>query len=1062
MTENYCISSKITPPVINSDVIERERLYDLFKYNNGSKISIISAPSGSGKTVLISQFIRWTNQQTIWYQLDEYDNDIITFLRYLVTSISQHCSYSSKLLEHLNKSEQQINELRLYVILLIKELESYVHQPLIIVLEDYHVINNPVIHQFLQELIMYLPEKLYVILSSRYQVPLNIIRYKNHGMVNIIKANNLKFNLSEIRAYFSEKFNFEDDVFQKIKDESDGWAVGISLIKLSLATNDNLIKPQALINTKNYDELYHYFMEEIYSQLSQELKSFLLATSMLNELSVSICNALLHIQNSDVILGTLKRKNLFIIEIDTADGHYRYHQLFRKFLQTQLPDKKPYYKRTADFYLSYGDIVQAIDLYILAQEYEVAVIEIQNTGIQLLEKGSIKTVEKWLKLLPNHLCTNNALLLLLKGMIYNHLTKWQKSIVLLDKAILMNKDNNNKVYVKALFYKANSYRKMGKYEDSLNIINMIIPILEKESINHWYKIILEKINILLWIGNLREAIYTLKKIIDRSNKEDTQYFTALFLEHLGATYYASGEYYKAIDYYKQAYSKYENLEDSISEFEKEYYSQRSTMARIYRDWGETDKAHELIIKEISIKERLGLLNDLPRAYHQLALIYHDYGKKNKALTYFDKASELFTLLDINDFQWTWHEALYGKILIDYNEKQKGIYLIEKAIENSKKNSEFNKAVCNVFGSYISLAKGEIKQALNTVNQSLIIGKKINAQTLISLCHMMKANIYLILDKRDLALESTIKCLELAEKNNYIEGFVSYNPNLNPLVQFAKDQGIFVEFINKVLKRSPQTKENIENIKDIHISCKSKVKPLIYVKLFGNMAILDSNNNYLKEYQLKTTKAHELLAYLLLNTKEGTLKEEILEALWPEKDPKKSSNLLYTYSYEIRSLLKKIGISNSLQYKNKRYSISKEKIDCDVFQFTREINSQNINNIEHAIKLYNKKFINSFDNLWITNTQKGLEKVYLQALLKTANYYIKLKNYDMSKVYLERLIETDNLSETAYELLMNLHIQFNNNIAAINTYKTYQMTLYRELGIHPNNNMIKLYQRALNS
>lgn len=1062
MTEKlYCMTSKITPPTISTEVIERKRLYDLFHYGKGSKITIVSAPSGYGKTVLISQFVHWSNQITAWYQLDKYDNDILTFIRYIITSISKHhLQFGAQLLKHLEQPGETINEMRLYVILLIKEIEAWINQPLILVLEDYHLITNPRIHQFLQELIMDMPKNLHIVLSSRFQVPLNITRLISHGTANLIEANNLKFTSDEIKTYFSREFHFHEEIFNKIQNQTDGWAVGISLIKLSLPANKKIELPQTFINKKNKSEVYNYFMEEIYSQLSQELKTFLLATSILDELSVSVCDSLLDIQNSNRILEILKQKNLFILELETADGHYRYHQLFKRFLQEQLYDKKPYYIKAAGYYLSTGELIQAIDYYILGEAYELAIYKIKNIGISLLEKGSTDTVERWLEKLPNHLFENNKMLLLMKGIIYNQKTKWEKSLITLDKAIQLSKNTDKQAFAKGLFYKANTYRKMGRYEDSLDIINQIIPFNDKENIRYWYRIILEKVNILLWIGKLDEAIYSLKVGVDRARKDANPYLVALFLEHIGAMYYTMGEYYKAVDYYQQAYNQYDSLNDSISEFEKEYYSQRTTLARIYRDWGEVDKAYELIKEEIATKEKLGFLNDLPRAYHQLALIYHDFGKRDMAIEYFEKASSFYNQLNIHDFQWTWHEALYGKILIDYGEKQKGIYLINKAINQSQNNSEFNIALCNFFGCYMYLAMGEINRVFEILDYSLSIAQKVNAKYLISLCHMMKANIYIFLDKKELALEHTTKCLELANKNNYLQGFVGYNPKSNPIVKFAKKQGLYDEFINKILMSPPQKEIDIYKMKKR--SSDPMIKASIFVQLFGNTVILNQDRKYLKDYQLKTTKAKELIAYLLINNKEGNTKEEILEALWPEKDPKKSSNLLYTYSYEIRSLLKKIGISKGIQYENKRYCINNERIDSDVVQFTSVAKSLDIKKIEHAIEIYSDKFMNSFDNPWILNQRISLENSYIKALFQAAKYYIELKNYDKSKIYLEQLIETDNLSEKAYELLMGLHIEYGNNIAAIRTFKSYKNILDKELGIHPNGKMIELYEIACKS
>lgn len=1095
------LTVKISPPQIGAETITRQRLLKSFDGYSYKKLTTVSAPTGYGKTVLISQFAKQVNQPVVWYQLDEFDNDLTIFIRYFIAGIARKIPHFGwQTLDFIEQQKDVCKHVRSIVVLIANELEARVQEGLVFILDDYHLIKETMIYKFMEELIEYLPQGVHIVISSRYVLPLKYSRLKAHGLVNEVTYESLKFSRNEIRVFldFHKGSGISKDIIEKAEIETDGWAVALSLIKASLVRREEVKRDLDLMQWKSREEVYNYLAEEVFNQLSEELQTFLIHTSILDVITPNICDELLERNDTKEILANLMKRNIFLLKIEEGENTYRYHHLFRDFLQERLGKKKQIFlEKAGQYYLTKGEFQQAIEYYLTAGLYEKAGLAIEKIGIEMLKSGKWQTVNRWIEKIPKENIKKSACFMLLKGVVYSNKGMWNEALIQLDGAIeIFLSSGNQEGVLSARFQKSIVLRRRGLSDKSLKLLNEILASVYSLPILKWYDIMLEKVNILLWTGSLNEAVETLKQGIESAQHDEEHGLVAYFMEHLGATYYATGDYYKAVEFYEAAKERYLQVYNPLSMIEKERYSQRTTLARIYRDWGELEKALELIQEEINIKEELGLMDDLPRAYHQLALICNDLGEKEEAERHFQHADELYNKLDRRDFQWTWHRALYGRILIKNGKSQKGKLLIQKAIERAKENSDFNLAVCEFIGACGYISCGQINEALELLEHALEEGKNIGAKNLICQCYWILSNIYLNMGNEEKAKEYALHCFTLARDGNYMQVFLSYEATSFPIIKRAIEMGIEEGFIEKIVLRLGRRAQEMlqELVKYPHLDIKQRAKQLLLqvegkeiipqerillnppqektqenelaiVYCFGNFEVLGKDDY--QPVQWKTSKAKELFAYLIKNSNKTINKEKILEDIWPDMDPEQTSKWLHTYIYQIRKVLKNFGIRKGLIYEHKGYRLESQRVVCDVDKFEYIINNYQLEEKENqlkylikAINLYRGEYLEGCYSKWIIEEKHRLEGLYLLALERLAERYIEDKEYHQAVDCLNKMLKTAPLLEKAHEMLMIIYEKMGDRIAAITQYENFHQTIKSELGIEPRTQMKALYNKLM--
>lgn len=404
------LSPKLQVPPSRMLLVSRERLLDRLNEGLHRKLTLISAPAGYGKTTLLSEWAAQSAWQLAWITLDAGDNDTERFLTYL-TSALQTAMPDPSGLEGLLGARFSLQPLPLDAILavLINQLSNSADR-LVIVLDDYHLIENQEIHAFLGTLLVNLPANTHLVISTRADPPLRLARLRAKDQLNEITERDLRFTLAEAKIFFEAVMGLRltNDQIAKLETRIEGWITGLQLVGLSLKDREH---PDELIETLagTHRFILDYLVEEVYSDLPPLLQNFLLRISILERLSPGLCDRVAfesgEAQQSKKILEFMDASNLFVVPLDSQRQWYRFHPLFTDFLRDRLKTQHTHelpdlHRRAAAWHAEHNLLAEAVEHSFAAGDSDDAADLIQTQAKELLGRGEISTLLRWIEALP--------------------------------------------------------------------------------------------------------------------------------------------------------------------------------------------------------------------------------------------------------------------------------------------------------------------------------------------------------------------------------------------------------------------------------------------------------------------------------------------------------------------------------------------------------------------------------------------------------------------------------------------------------------------------------------
>ncbi len=329
------IRTKITTPPLRRNMVNRQRLIDRLEQGKNRPLILVCGHAGSGKTFLTTQWLKQYKNAVAWYSLDEYDNDPDLFFRYLLTALLGHGNKIDKALSPFLQGQANLSGLKVTAKIL--DAFSQHTKEIFLILDDYHVINNKIIHDAVFHLVQYAARSLHLVILSRSEpyLPLSRLRARNH--ITEVNANDLQFRQDEVAVFFKDvmQLDLPSDQIQSIFRITEGWASGIQLAGLAAHQHpsSDLLNVSSLGSNPVVSE---YLKNEVLNAQPENVKTFLLKTSILNRFNADLCREITGLDNTHEILKELEQNNIFIIAMDPAHEWYRYHPLFAEFLKKHL------------------------------------------------------------------------------------------------------------------------------------------------------------------------------------------------------------------------------------------------------------------------------------------------------------------------------------------------------------------------------------------------------------------------------------------------------------------------------------------------------------------------------------------------------------------------------------------------------------------------------------------------------------------------------------------------------------------------------------------------------
>jgi LuxR family transcriptional regulator, maltose regulon positive regulatory protein len=393
------------PPAPRRGIVPRAGLQSLLRVGLEAKLCLLSAPAGFGKTTLLTGCHAVAGGGRVaWVSLEAGDNDPTRFWTYVVAALrTAEPDVGATALAALERPGADLS--RAVLPELLNELRG-VGSPLVLVLDDYHLVTNPTCHRTLGLFLDHLPAGVHVALSTRVDPPLPLAGMRARGELTEIRAAELRFTDQEAAALLNGSMGLQlatQDV-ARLAERTEGWAAGLVLAGLSLRGRQD---PAAFIAAFHGDHRHvaDYLATEVLERQPEEIREFLLRTSILGRLCGRLCDAVLETQGSAELLGELERANLFLVPLDDRRQWYRYHHLFAQLLRLELGRREPallavLHQRAAAWHRQAGNLDEAIGHASAAGEFGQAAALITQHWLSYWRRGQRATVARWLDGLP--------------------------------------------------------------------------------------------------------------------------------------------------------------------------------------------------------------------------------------------------------------------------------------------------------------------------------------------------------------------------------------------------------------------------------------------------------------------------------------------------------------------------------------------------------------------------------------------------------------------------------------------------------------------------------------
>ncbi|WP_456272332.1 BTAD domain-containing putative transcriptional regulator [Bacillus sp. AK031] len=1061
------IQSQLMPPPVKESFLRRASLHKKLASIPRYPLTILHARAGYGKSTALTLFAHDIEADSCWYSISPNDDDIIPFLTKLVHAIkAKYPAFGSNVLKELKLLNNHISDEQVWslISMFVNETVS-IQKQIVLILDDYHHIQrSSVIEKWMKSFLEYIPSNLHLVISTRNRPVWGILTsLKVKAELLEIAQKDLILSLDEVEHLLQDiyEITINKEELDRIHQLTEGWAIAVHMLVGNLHGGDysgSILDNRA----ETLQDLFDFLAMEVLSKQPREIQDFLLKTSILDELSPQVCDAVLDMQGSGFMLSKLSQQNVFIQQIDGE--RYRYHALFKEFLQDQLMMKQEFehkvlHQKAARFFEK-EDIENALHHYLQIEEYSHGAKVITIHGRELLQKGKLQTLLDYLKPIPEELKNQFPIL-------------W--------------------------FYQGEISRLRSSYEWAESCYKKAIEIGEGAKDHYLTSIALEGIaRIYLDTIQPDKAERVLQRAIGlREESQESKEEMAKLYHLLSENLLNSGQAAKAEKWYERAESLNLPLEEG------------NLKARIYLRTGRLNKARELLLKRKNINLEQSTLH-LSQSHREtdilLSIIEAFRGNPEESKKYAEQGMKLG--MDIQSpfvEACGWMRMGHAVQLLDRYEP----HLAEKCYDTSldimdhidvpRGKAEPYMGLCILLGK-----QGFYERAIEAGQKGLYETERVKdvwLSTLIQLC-MGIAAIYC--EKYESAYGVLVEARNHFEEcgdrygmmlTSFWKAYIAYETGQEEafnreMRQFLNEMVIgeyqyfltkrttfgpadiqnFVPLLVKAQKNnihSPSITEMGISSMDNHPGYTLKVQTLGTFKLqLGNRVIGESD--------WQRGKAKELFEFFITNKNKLVDRDEIFQEIWPDQDEEAANR---SFKVSLNSLLKTIEPQRKAReesYFIKRsgafYGINQEavyQLDTVLFEewvsegLTEKDPCQAKELLERGLKLYEGDYLpdHRFAD-WCLTERERLQVIFLRAAEMLAQVAVRLSDFELCIHWCERILMEEDTWEEAYRLLMYCYYQKNNRPQAIKWYNKCKKILNAELGVEPMEPTKEMYQMII--
>lgn len=1070
MKPSILLRTKFLAPRPRPDLLPRPRLLDWLESNTDKRLTLLSAPAGYGKTTLLADFINASHRPFAWYTLDAQDSDPTVFLTYLIESLRSMKRAPESLTRAIGQTAQSllasaetnISPQRVLTVL-INELAEQIEVPWLVVLEDYHFVTSPVVHQLLDFLLENAPESLHVILSTRADPPLALARLRARGQLAELRAASLRFRKDEVSKWMrSDLPELSSENLSLLSEKTEGWAAALQIVRSSLSGRGMEDVNALLAGLSGSQQfVFDYLADEVFKRLPEDTREFLLRTSILQQMDASACNAVAGVQDSQSILDGLEKQNLFMASLDLQKKWYRYHYLFREFLLSRLQhvetESVVSLERSAGaHYESQGELEAALSHYLNAGEFESAARVVSVFAADYVERGRVEVLHRYLSALPANVMKANPELLLQHGNAHWRLGQTGAAIAAYEDARFSFAGQSNVSGVcRALTRLAEVNRAQGNYRQAETLSTEALSFAEGDHAARAEALmaLAKSVGFLTSMNRGRELAEQAVEEARLAGEEVSPLARANFLQSLGQICWWHGDPQATVRYCQEA------LQIAPEEFSPIAAQAYISLVTPFLYWRELDKALQHAERGLQIAQNLHLKELLPSAYTALGNVLTRMGETARAEASLRQGMEIGQQLGLASYEQLMATGYLAYNLCGQGRVEEASQLAEGALWSYTGNPDTYEAyVCRSVLADVALENRQLEKAERLFSELVEVGERRQFRIPLAMVYFGLAYIHLETKRSESGLDYARKALHLIEASRTFQLFLDQGVRSQVVTGALIRAGKQSPFLERVLENLPEKQGGLAALKNSNS---------IRVQCLGNFRVI-LNGEEVSQERWVSAKARDLLAYFVTMRGEKVPADKVFDAIWGEKE-RTSRTAFHTALSRLRNALKAGDDSPRLilvevgEYwlDSARFSIDVDEFNVAVAKARSATNDESAAEwYERAAALYQGEYLQNLYFEWVFPERRRLMQAYLNALQELSAYHLSIRSPRKAVEYIERAIPLDVLNEDLYCLSMRAYAKAGDRSSVVRIYSELQKLLQTELNANPMPETVRLYEELM--
>lgn len=1045
--------TKVILPSRRSDLLRRQRLLDFLHNYIERRLVLVSASAGYGKTSLLVDFADDTQLPVCWYSLDAADADPLVFLEYLVASIQRRFPTFGKHTLSVLSNPENARNLDECVGALVTDIHEQVDTLFVAVLDDFHSIEeSEPVNRLIDRLLLYLPENAHLIIASR-TIPANLTltRLAARQQVAGLGVSDLRFNVGEIRKLMEHNHGIAitDDTAEDLAAQSEGWITGIILTTPMLWRG---VLREWVKGHAPGSQVFEYLAAEVLAQQSPELQQFLLETSILPQLDITWCNELLGRKDAQAVLALAYKRNLFLTELQELG--FRYHPLFREFLQTRfeqtLPARfKELQQQAAALFERHGKMDLAVEFRLAAGEPNLAASLLETLVEEYYDLGRWATLRRWLEALPPPLLRQHPVLLLFEAILTSDSGAIDDALRLYDESLLEFERRHDKAHM------ARTVVELARSEpDPQRIIEKAERALKLFAPNDYALHAQAHQAMGLALGHHGDFVGAIPLMERASSLYALANNRPLQLEAenaLGSLYLITGARVRADTHFENVLNYARRL-GHVARIANALNS--IAVSRYHR--GELDTALEFLHEARDQAIKSGNLRIEAYVLASLGDVYRDQGNLEQALEVYSETASIGERIQ-ERFLITFARIAVGEVWRVSGDFNTAHSVLESALQAAQAHrSDYEIGLVQRAIGALRLDEKQVEAAVQHLDHALSLLERVRDQREIGRCHLAWGLAEYQRKRYKEALLHLRKVVEIAKGLGEDQFLVSSASQARELFDFAIKRRVGVAFFRQLRDKLPG-----HPLQSVPLSLVRESFAPLEVYTFGEARVYCEGN--LVNFQ--TAQAKEL--FLFFATQPGEWrKEQVLDAMWEGEATNQAKDQFNSSVYRIRRAL----YPESISFHNGVYQLNPEvvcSIDADEFEdkvgeAKARQGEEKLELLEHAIQLYKGKYLQDVYADWSAPRRQELRVLYTDTLAELAQNRVQLGEPQRGLELYQKLLAEDPEREETYREVIELYLSQGNRPAALAAYQECAARVRDGLGLDLSPETEALYQRLISS